>query len=277
MRGVRGLVALGLMVLAGCRGDRNPQTQPTSAGGAGSLRDAGGSANAPIAVDAAAPPVDAPAADAASDASVAALPAWPVAPGADVPEFGCIGWSRKRGVLACILGTSFSDTGLSTALTFVTIRPDAEAIEPLVLVEQPGRSRPPFPPDKIAPFNDLLRGFMPIDRSAPRLEAAYVGDKLVVGPALTAGGAKLSLELERDGTMIYAPKYRATLWIRFPGQPRVMIEQVADAISHVEARVFAVGSGAVIVERIYSTGDEGTYGTYIRLWQCATDRCDDAG
>jgi hypothetical protein len=75
--------------------------------------------------------------------------------------------------------------------------------------------------------------------------------------------------------MIFAPKYRATLWIRFAVHPRIMVEELADAISDIEARLFTVG-GAVIVQRIHSVGDEGTYGTFIQLWRCTADRCDDA-
>jgi hypothetical protein len=182
--------------------------------------------------------------------------------------------------MACILGSSFSDNGLDVSLVFVPLRPDAESIESLALVEQPSRSPPPFPPDKIAPFNDLLRGFTPLDRGAARIATRWDGDKLVVdpriiGPLPGASGATLALQLEREGTMIFAPKYRATLWIRFAGHPRLMIENLADAISDIEAHLFSVG-GAVIVERIYSVGDEGTYGTFIQLWRCTADGCDDA-
>jgi hypothetical protein len=278
MGAVRSLGTLAVMALAACRASRDTraQAQPTPAGSASSPRDAGAGASSPVDA-AAAQAVDAAAApgDAASDARLASAPAWPVAPGAEVPGFGCIGWSRKRGVLACILGSSFSDSGLDVSLGFVPIRPDAESIEPLALVEQPGRTPPPFPPDKIAPFNDLLRGFTPLDRDAARIGTRWVDDKLVVNPPITAGGATLVLLLRREGTMIFAPKYRATLWIRFAGRPRVMIEELADAISDVEARLFTVG-GAVIVQRIHSVGDEGTYGTFIQLWRCTADHCDDA-
>lgn len=265
------------MAVTACRANRDPQAQATATGSASSPRDAAGT-GAPSPVDAATAPVaDAAAAavDAASDTRPAAPPAWPVTSSAEVPEFGCIGWSRKRGVLACILGNSFSDSGLDVSLVFVPVRADAELIEPLSLVEQPGRSRPPFPPDKVAPFNDLLRGFTPLARDAARLETRWTHDKLVVGPATTAGGATLALQLQREGTMIFAPKYHATLWIRFAGHPRLLIEDLADALSHVEARLFTVG-GALIVERIYSVGDEGTYGTFIQLWRCTAERCDDA-
>ena len=291
MRSVHGPGALALVALAGCRGshDTQPQAQPTPSWSATSPRDAGSLAPNPVdaaaapAVDHTAPPFggaaargQAPLVDAGSDARLAGAPAWPVAPGAEVPGFGCIGWSRKRGVLACILGMAFSDSGIDVSLGFVPVRADAEPIEPLALVEhKPGLSPPPFPPDKIAPFNSLLRGFTPLDRGAPWIEASWAGDELIVSPPITAGGATLALQLGREGRMIVAPKYRAKLWIRFAGHPRLMIEDVADAISHVDVRLFTVG-GAVIVERIYSVGDEGTYGTFIQLWRCTADRCDEA-
>jgi hypothetical protein len=73
--------------------------------------------------------------------------------------------------------------------------------------------------------------------------------------------------------MIIAPKHRATLWIRFAGHPRILVDEVGDAISHVQARLLVL-DGAVVVERIYSVGDEGTYGTFVGVWRCMPDRCE---
>jgi hypothetical protein len=178
-------------------------------------------------------------------------------------------------VLACVLGDSFSDSGLTVSLDFVRLRENADKIESLALAKSPYYgAEPEFPPDKIEPFNEALRGFTPIDRSAARIGSRWDGnDKIVVDPQVTAGGATLRLEVVREGRAIFAPKHSTTLWIRFAGHPRILISEVADAISRIEARLFVLG-GAVIVERIYSVGDEGTYGTHIALWQCTPEECE---
>jgi hypothetical protein len=229
-----------------------------------------------------APPIDAQiaatdaATDAVTDTAIDAFAPTAVVPGTEVPDFACLGWSIRRGLVACIVGSRGFNVGDSTvSLVFKPLRPGVEAPEPITLLqrtENEGRGPDELLAAQASELAAQLRGFVTLDRSAA-VEAHFVDDHLVVTPAVTAGGATLSLRATRHGTVVFAPKVRAQLTLRLPGHPRQVLETEEGAIGGYTAHLFALDR-AIVVERRYHIGDEGTSGNVGDVWVCIAGQCD---
>jgi hypothetical protein len=254
----------GVMLCGGAAGCRKAERAP-----------AAGSAGSAAAVDAATPP-----ADAAPDA--------PPAPkaiiiGDTVPELGCIGWSPKRGLVACILGQrGYNLGGSKVDLVFFGVGKVAgdpsqvpESIAILDTGDEGGAGLDALDPALTARLRKALEGFLLWDRSGPILTAETVDGKPTASPPLTTGGMTIALRAERAPQQGYAPCLSAQLTVRVPGGARHIVNEVSGPIS-VEVRAFpldGVGRGTVIVEHLRSTGDEGISGTEASVWRCTAAGC----
>jgi hypothetical protein len=215
--------------------------------------------------------------DATTDAAVDAWSPIAVVPGREVPEFTCLGWSRRRGLAACIIGSRGHNVGDSdVALVFEPLRPNTEVPEPLTLIhrsEEEGPGPEELPQEQVAELVAQLRGFVTIDRAAPVVELVSADSHVGVTPPISAGGATLSLQATSHGTVVYAPKLRVVLTIQLAGHARTVLEEAEGAISAYTARLIVLDH-TVIVERRYGIGDEGTSAAIGDVWVCNAGHCD---
>lgn len=190
--------------------------------------------------------------------------------GPTLPDFGCLGWSDKLGVAACLVGSRGTNIGESRiSVVFVPVRDEATEIEPLVVRQTDQRGPDELSATEHATLVKRLAGFVTIDRSGPVLRAKMGGT-----PApITVGGATLSAKATALAKTDAAPRYRVVMTYTRDKAKRALDDR-SDSISGYEARVLVI-AGTQIVERAYSTGDEGIYGDYGTVWRCTKTACDE--
>jgi hypothetical protein len=195
-----------------------------------------------------------------------------------VPEFGCLAWSRTRELAACVTGSRGFNVGSTTVrLVFVPLG-DAEAPETLALLdlqqENPGPDD--LPQDLAKRFEASLTGFTPLNRNAPFITVSGEGSSLVKGSPLSVGGMSISVRANRAPPLAFAPAYHATLTVRGPDGSQRPISDLTAPMT-LEARAFPLrdrqNHSVVLVEQVYSVGDEGTYGSHGTAWRCTAKEC----
>lgn len=205
--------------------------------------------------------------DATLDASVDARPS-DVVFTKEVPEFGCLGWSRARSLVACVVGERTDDGG-RIDLVFAALRAGVEVPDAITVLDAAylGASLE-LPQATVDRLTAALRGFEPLDR-APQLHADY---KHMVAPPIVVGGLALAARLAEDGTGTFATKYHYILVGQRGRKTTITLDDFSNTIDRLDVRAFAIGD-RVIVDRSYHIGDEGTYGTFGAAWLCNAYDC----
>lgn len=258
---------------AGCR-----KTERAPAAGSAGSSSAAEAAPAPVDAAAAPPPVDAAAPDAPPAPKAIMI-------GDKVPELGCMGWSPKRGLVACVLG----QRGVNLGGTLVSLKffgvgkaaSDPSQVPESITILDTGDGGGPAPdeldPALTARLRKALEGFLLWDRSGPILTAEIAEGKPVASPSITIGGMTIALRAERAPQQGFAPCVSAQLTVRIPGGARHIVNEENGPFS-VEVRPFpldGVGRGTVIVEQLRHTADEGIYGTAASVWRCTAAGCEE--
>jgi hypothetical protein len=190
---------------------------------------------------------------------------------ATVPDFGCFAWSPQRELGACIVGSRGNGIGESRVrLVFVPLRDGVEAPPEVVILESESKGPNELPADVAVRLAEAVRGFVPL---APAGQIAS-GRGFRFDPAIDVGGVRLAVTATSAPRIAVAPCHHTTLIATFGhGGSRVLAERT-DAISELTVRAFVVG-GAVLVDHVMYTGDEGVYGGYGDVWRCNRETCRD--
>ncbi|MBX3158831.1 MAG: hypothetical protein KF773_22885 [Deltaproteobacteria bacterium] len=268
MRGVTCTVLVGLA--AGCGGKREPAREAEPPAKTSDVRASDAAAPAAAVVDAA-PAVAAVVADAA------AAPAGLVID--KVPEFGCLGWSPRRRIAACIGGRWGFNIGVNLIeLTLVAASPGAPAPDPITLSPEGAAAfeKPPLAPELVTQLAGALEGFVPWDRAAPAIELQP--NKPGGTSTITVGGAKIDVRVSPapPGHSTRAPAHRVKVTARIGGTAHLVGETLGP-ISEVKVRAFPLDKDVVVVEQIHHLGDEGTTGDLASFWLCTAAGCSSRG
>jgi len=200
-----------------------------------------------------------------------------IAIASSVPDFGCLGWSPDQNVAACVVGqrgTNIGGTQVEVALVPLTAKADAgDPVKLLDLGDNDGRGPDELPPPIATRLASTLRGFVSLDRNLAHISSTNDDGKLIVSAPVSVGGMVIAVRSEPAGRQVFAPANHVVLSVRFADGTKRVLADRSDAIHTVDARAFAL-HGAVIVELVYATGDEGTYGSYGSVWRCSATDCE---
>jgi hypothetical protein len=201
------------------------------------------------------------------------------------PSFGCLGWSPRDKVIACIVGSHVTRSLTDISLDFEALHggdaPDSVALRSIEygsVSDLTDAER-----DAIAA---QLRGYVPVDRRAHVVveyeyarELARRGQitadyqqrhsRLAASPPVQVAGTTLSVHVTP-----HDPGYQVELAIKGGVGPRdrTVLEMIDDTVSHVDAYLYVL-DGVAIVECTSHADDEGESRTRGSVFICTRTGC----
>lgn len=185
------------------------------------------------------------------------------------PDFGCFAYSPERDYVACIIGAEGVNIGTPLQIDLVLSHLSKDSTTTIHLISSDDNLHAPdeLPPDAAFALPNAVRNFTPLSPDEHVVGGPFVYDHAWTG-SLRIGGGEIVATIKPGPRPSEGARHYHIAITGFGSA----IDEHDETLSSFTLHAFALGD-AVIVDEVYSVGDEGVYGSYGNAYRCTKLGC----